>query len=59
MVLAKQDELEALNRNNTCHFTSLSQDKTIIGCQWAYRIKYHANGIVDRLKARLVANGYA
>ena len=32
--------------------------KTPIGCKWVYRIKFKSDEIVDRYKARLVANGY-
>lgn len=51
-------ELQALMKNNTWITTSLPPGKTPIGCKWVYRIKYLANGTVERFKARLVAKGF-
>lgn len=36
----------------------LPQNKRVVGCRWVYRIKYLANGDIDKFKARLVAKGY-
>lgn len=38
--------------------TDLPSGKVAIGCRSVYKIKYHANGTVERYKTRLVAKGY-
>ena len=55
---AMNDEMEALNRNQTWIVTDLPKGRKPIGCKWVYKIKYKSNGDVDRYKARLVAKGY-
>ena len=32
--------------------------KKAIGCRWIYKVKYNVDGLVNRLKAQLVAKGY-
>lgn len=56
-VQAMDQELEALENNKTWHVTNLPPGKQAIGSKWAYRVKYHPDGSVDRYKARLVAKG--
>ncbi|KAF5815294.1 putative RNA-directed DNA polymerase [Helianthus annuus] len=51
-------EMEALYRNNTWIVVDLPKGRKPIGCKWVYRIKYKANGEVERYKARLVAKGF-
>ncbi|GJT31280.1 retrovirus-related pol polyprotein from transposon TNT 1-94 [Tanacetum coccineum] len=53
-----QKELVALEANNTWEITLLPPFKTPIGYKWVFRIKYNANGTVERYKARLVAKGF-
>jgi len=53
-----QTEIEALNANNTWEFVELPSDVVAIGNKWVYKIKRHIDGIVERFKARLVAQGY-
>lgn len=51
-------ELDALALNNTWSSVDLPSGKTPIGCKWVYKIKYHADGSIERHKARLLAKGY-
>jgi len=55
---AMNEEVQALQKNNTWTVTTLPENKVAIGCRWIYKTKYKADGTVDRFKARLVAKGY-
>ena len=52
------EEIKALENNNTWNVTYLSENQKIVGCKWVYTIKYKPTGEVDRYKASLVAKGY-
>lgn len=56
---AMQQEVQALEENGTWKVVPLLAGKNIVGCEWVYKIKYKADGQVDRFKARLVAKGYS
>jgi len=51
-------ELEALANNGTRCIVDKPPNVKPIGCKWVYRIKYKADGSIERYKARLVAKGY-
>ena len=53
-----QNELEALESNQTWILTDLPPSKRPIDCKYVYMIKYHADCSIERFKARLVAKGY-
>ena len=56
---AIQQELTKLQSLNTWEYTELPPGKKAIGCKWVFKVKYTPTGLVDRYKARLVAQGYS
>lgn len=54
---AMRKEIEALEKNGTYVLVDLPHGKKAIGCKWVYKIKYNADGTIERYKARLVILG--
>ena len=52
-------EHESLMKNQTWDLTPLPSGKKPIGCKWVYKVKYKADGTLDKYKARLVAKGFS
>ena len=46
-------------KNQTWDLTPLPSRKKPIGCKWVYKVKYNADGTLDKYKARLVAKGFS
>lgn len=55
---AMNKEIEALENNGTWKIVQLPNGKKPIGCKWIYKVKYKADGTIERYKARLVAQGF-
>lgn len=55
---AMEDELVAISKNHTWDLVTSLVGWSIIGTWWVYKIKYHANGSIEKFKARLVVQGY-
>ena len=56
---AMEEEMQALAANDTWDLDDPPRKCKQIGCKWVYKVKYNADGLVNRYKARLVAKGYA
>ncbi|MCO5586900.1 hypothetical protein L7F22_040845 [Adiantum nelumboides] len=56
---AMNEEMDALNGNETWELVPLLKGKKPIGCGWVYKVKHNSDGSVSSYKARLVAKGYA
>ncbi|RVW75547.1 Retrovirus-related Pol polyprotein from transposon RE1 [Vitis vinifera] len=56
---AMLEEICALEDNHTWNLVDLPQGKKVVGCKWVFAVKVHPDDSVARLKARLVARGYA
>ena len=56
---ATKEEIMAIQRNRTWELTDLPEGKYSIRLKWIFETKYHADGIVQKHKAHLVAKGYS
>ena len=52
-----EDEIKALESNNTWILSKLPHGKKPVGCKWLFTVKYKGDESVERYKARLVAKG--
>lgn len=51
-------ELQALKKNETWTLVPLPLGKNVVGCAWKYKVKFNPNGIVNKPKSQLVAQGF-
>ena len=51
-------EYQALLKNQTWHLVPRPPRCNLIDCKWVFKLKYRADGSIDRHKARLVAKGF-
>lgn len=57
-VNAMQQEIKALEENGPWQLTTLPMNKREIDSKWEFKVKYKANGEVERYKARVVEKGF-
>lgn len=55
---AMDEEITAIERNETWELVELPRGHQPIGVKWVYKKKMNAQGEIERYKARLVAKGY-
>ena len=55
---AMNEEIESLLKNKTWELVDCPPGKKPVRFRWIFTVKYKADGIIGRFKARLVANGY-
>ncbi|XP_073363658.1 uncharacterized protein [Aegilops tauschii subsp. strangulata] len=53
-----EQEIHALQRNNTWRLVPPPSGVNIIDSKWVFKVKKHADGSIERYKARLVAKGF-
>ena len=53
------EEMDALTDNGTWDLVCLPIGKKVIGYRWVFTMKVNPDGSIARLKACLVAKGYA
>ena len=51
--------MQASDDNGTWDLVPLPTGKKAIGCRWVFVVKFNSDGSIARLKASLVAKGYA
>ena len=59
-MIAMQEEMESLHKNDTWDLVRLPKDEKIIRCKWLFKKKEGTSGVEDaRYKENLVAKGYS
>ena len=53
-----EEEMRALEKNQTWEVTGLPKGKKTLGCKWVFTIKYNSNGTLEQYKVWLVAKGF-
>lgn len=53
-----QQEIEALEKNQTWELIPKPENCKHVTCKWAYKLKRKSDGTIDRWKAPLVAQSY-
>lgn len=51
-------EFDAYTGNHTWDLVLYNPNQNLVGCRWIFTTKFLSNGVLDRYKARLVAEGY-
>ena len=52
-------EYNSIMANDVWETVPRPQDRLVVGSRWIYKIKYAADGSIEKFKARFVAKEYA
>jgi len=53
------EEYNSIIQNDVWDTITRPKDKTIVSSKWLYKIKYAADGSIEKHKARFVARGFS
>ena len=56
---AMQAEYDSIMKNETWELVDKPPRRKIIGTKWIWKVKYKADGSLEKYKARLVAQGFS
>ncbi|KAL5763907.1 hypothetical protein ACOSQ2_016501 [Xanthoceras sorbifolium] len=56
---AMDEEIKAIEKNNTWELVPLSKGHKKIGVKWVYKTKRNTKREIEKHKAKLVAKGYS
>ena len=56
---ACDEEINSLYGNNTWELVPLPPGRKAVGCKWVFKVKKHADGSIERYRARVVAKGFS
>ena len=59
LVDAMVEEYSSIMTNDVWKVVPRPQDRSVVGSRWIYKIKYAADGSIEKFKARFVAKGHA
>lgn len=57
-IKAMDEEINAIENNETWELVSIPKGKEVIGVKWVYKTKCNVEGRIERHKERLVVKGY-
>ena len=53
------EEYSSIMTNDVWEVFPRPHERSVVGSRWIYKVKYAADGSIEKFKARFVANGYA
>ena len=57
--IAMQKEMDSIHSNDVWDLVELPKSRKPVGCKWVFKKKTKSDGLIERYKARLVAQGFS